>query len=50
MLQFKSLCAVLLVISLGASMLEGSRMYCEDSSECPQDHCCLAGQYDRTQL
>ena len=43
MQQLKGLCAALLVIGLGSSLLEGARMHCDDSTECPEDHCCLTG-------
>lgn len=46
MLQLKSLCAALIVISLGASLLEGARMHCDDNTQCPEDHCCLKVEED----
>ncbi|GFG32752.1 hypothetical protein Cfor_03654 [Coptotermes formosanus] len=46
MLQLESLCAALLVLSLGTSLLEGARMHCDNNTECPEDHCCLQVEDD----
>jgi hypothetical protein len=42
--QMKAVCAIILVMGFCTSLLQGARIRCVDNSECPEDHCCLAGK------